>query len=133
VARERQEPFKRTSSSRSSGLTSRLPAILLLVTAACVFAWGTSYKLSLYKSASEQGKMPEAKLCTRASEAAKTDVESSISQNHTGAIYSVFIAIDFVQPVVQYSRALPVSGPPPPAFFAVRDTSPLFQRPPPRL
>ncbi len=123
--------FKR-GSSRVSGMASRLTVMLLLFTAAAVFAWGTCYKLSLYKSAAEQGKMPAAKLCTRASEAAKTDVESSVSQDQGAAISSAFAAIEFVQPVVQYSRALSVNAPPPPAFLAVRDTAALFLRPPPR-
>jgi hypothetical protein len=45
-----------------------LPFLLL---ALMVFAWGTAYKLSLYKASPKDGTAP-AKLCTRASEAARS-------------------------------------------------------------
>jgi hypothetical protein len=46
----------------------RLPFLLL---ALMVFAWGTGYKLSLYKAPPHDGNAP-AKLCTRASDAARS-------------------------------------------------------------
>jgi hypothetical protein len=45
-----------------------LPFLLL---ALMVFAWGTGYKLSLYKAPLKDGTAP-AKLCTRASDAARS-------------------------------------------------------------
>src|SRR5277367_4155153 len=45
-----------------------LPFLLL---ALMVFAWGTGYKLSLYKALREDGSTP-AKLCTRVGEAARS-------------------------------------------------------------
>jgi uncharacterized membrane protein len=47
--------------------------VQLMLLALMVFAWGTGYKLSLYKAATENANAP-AKLCTLVSDAARTAV-----------------------------------------------------------
>lgn len=53
-----------------------LYAVLLFVLGFCVLSWGTAYKTSLYK-APETGRAP-AKLCTRASDDSRAEVERAV-------------------------------------------------------
>ena len=73
----------------------RLPFLLLAV---MVFAWGTGYKLSLYKAPLKDGTAP-AKLCTRASEAARSALTTVAENSQIVALFSLatlFFAVDVV-------------------------------------
>jgi hypothetical protein len=110
---------------------SWLMAAILLITAASVFGWGTSYKLSLYKSAIEQGKIPVAKLCTRASDAAKADVEMSVTRSDDVA---VSLSVDVsLPPPAPHIRTVPIEYARPRDLLAAWDSPALFLRPPPTL
>jgi hypothetical protein len=65
-----------TTTNRWSCFMRCLPFLLL---ALMVFAWGTGYKLSLYKALRADGSTP-AKLCTRASEAARSALDATEDQ-----------------------------------------------------
>jgi len=65
----------------------RLPFLLL---ALLVFAWGTGYKLSLYKALREDGSTP-AKLCTRISDMAKSALLDSTEDHRVRTLHS-FVA-----------------------------------------
>jgi hypothetical protein len=69
------DPFKHPRSSRSEW---RFPLcrLLCVVLPFLIFGWGTSYKLSLYKT--DHGVAP-AKVCTRGSDAAKTGVSQAVN------------------------------------------------------
>ena len=59
--------------SESKGLLS-IYGVLCLILAFLVFAWGTSYKLSLYNRGHES---TPAKVCTRGSDAAKSALDDA--------------------------------------------------------
>ncbi len=130
MSRSTQEQRRRRIS-----FASTLGAAVLLFTAVAVFAWGTGYKLSLYKDASQQGRAPQAKLCTRASEAAKNQVEASV----TGAPHHEAV------PVLLALAALPAQIGAPPATALAADSARfqpvlasssgpvVFVRPPPAV
>ena len=62
-----------------------LPFVLL---ALMVFAWGTGYKLSLYKPAPKDGTAP-AKLCTRDSDAARSALLDASESHGTMALVAL--------------------------------------------
>jgi hypothetical protein len=68
------EPISRTRISVPKGFLS-LYSVLCVYLAVMVFAWGTNYKLSLYKA--ERQSSP-AKVCTRGSDAAKNALDHAI-------------------------------------------------------
>lgn len=68
----------------------RCPLLLLL--AFMVFAWGTGYKLSLYKGLREDGSTP-AKLSTRASDVAQSELQHATAEQGPIEIISVAIPI----------------------------------------
>jgi hypothetical protein len=93
-----------------------------------VFAWGTSYKLSLYKA--EPQSFP-AKVCTRGSDAAKTALDH-IAEGHALAQAPLSLAVLFSLPQGSENQFLERLG-----DEAVIDLSPLRRvpvlnlRPPP--
>jgi hypothetical protein len=111
--------------------------LVIAALAFAVFAWGTSYKLSLYHHEYSGRTMPEAKLCTRASDAAKLNVAAVVKKAHSETpsllpfLYLLSLSNPHAdRPVPQgtYSNAPPV--------FSSGNTgfSPhLFFRPPPFL
>jgi len=117
---------------RSNRHTLWLSAMLVVI-ALSVFAWGTSYKLSLYKSAAEQGKMPAAKLCTRTSEAARNQVQATVSHNHKPAEFPSALVFALLLPVEQPAPDLPVSRPRPRSFLAIQFSPANHRRPPPAI
>jgi len=118
---------------RSAARASWLTVAVLLFTALSVFVWGTSYKLSLYKSATEQGKAPAAKLCTRASDVAKSDVDASVHQIPVAPEYSLATSVELLIEVERRAHALPVQPPRQRTFQEVRYVPALFFRPPPSI
>lgn len=60
---------------------------LVLLLALSIFAWGTSYKLSLF-TGSQPGGVPPAKLCKLTSDNAKSQVDHAV-EGHTVALSSV--------------------------------------------
>jgi hypothetical protein len=112
---------------------SWLMAAIVLITAASVFGWGTSYKLSLYKSATEQGKIPIAKLSTLSSDAAKADVEISVSPDRDVAVaVRAGSAVTLLPSVAAQFPTLPNDWRPC-DFLAAWDSPALFLRPPPTI
>lgn len=106
-----------------------LPALLLVV-AFAVFAWGTAYKTSLYK-APEVGRAP-AKLCTRASDASRAQLERAVESPvihpiYTGVLALVYTALHPPLRVRNLLLALEADHTPP----YLRSSSSLFHRPPP--
>lgn len=67
------ERMTQTRISKSRGLFS-FYGVLCVSIAFMVFAWGTSYKLSLYKAGHESS---PAKVCTRGSDAAKSALDQA--------------------------------------------------------
>lgn len=74
---------QQTVSSNLGQGTRSLGRWLLLLLAFSVFAWGTSYKLSLYKN-SPRGSVTPAKLCKLTSDSAKRQVDHSIKGHEVG-------------------------------------------------
>lgn len=106
-----------------------LPALLLL-TAFSVFAWGTGYKVSLYKSAAEQHRAPEAKILNRGGAPAKEIIEASAAAEMAAADFLIAVAIVPVTPERQPGQREGTS----PAITKVlllRCTPAHFFRPPP--
>jgi hypothetical protein len=113
--------------------SSWLRTALLVLTALSVIAWGTYYKTSLYKSLADQGKAPAAKLCTRASEAAKSQVDASVHEISATEPYHFTSSSGLLTEVVRHARPLRVEVPRPRTFLAVRNVPALFFRPPPSI
>lgn len=107
-----------------------------MLLAMAVFAWGTSYKLSLYKTAYSGKSMPEAKLCTRASDIAQSEIAAAVSGALPHPPRSSFLILAFLA-----CLAMAASGPvldrirqkSPPPRFTTAFTPSLFFRPPPSL
>jgi hypothetical protein len=85
--------LKRMSQTRISGPRGLLSfrGVLCVSLAFMVFAWGTNYKLSLYKAGHETS---PAKLCTRGSDASKSALDQA-SCAHTLARMPLRIAALF--------------------------------------
>jgi hypothetical protein len=66
--------------------------LLFLLLAFMVFAWGTGYKLSLYKSLREDGSSP-AKLSTRSSDVAQSDLQNATADRGPIEVVSVATAL----------------------------------------
>jgi hypothetical protein len=98
-----------------------------------VIVWGTAYKTSLYKSSAEQGKAPAAKLCTRASEVAKSEVDASVHHVPATVVHPLATSVALLTEVERQAHAVPVQRPRPRAFLAVRTVPALFFRPPPSI
>ena len=81
LSAEREELIPHHHQSLSSRVCRRgcwsPGSLLILLLAVAVFAWGTSYKLSLYK-ASPPGNVAPAKLCTLASNLAKNQLDRTV-------------------------------------------------------
>src|SRR5277367_5667437 len=69
-------------------LARSLRCLPFLLLALMVFAWGTGYKLSLYKAPLKDGAAP-AKLCTRASEAARSALTAVAEGSQVVALVSL--------------------------------------------
>lgn len=99
---------------------SPLGVLLCLFLAFSVFAWGTGYKLSLYKA--DQHREP-AKVCTRGSDAARSSVDHATAGCKIWPS-SVLLSLIFV-PSSTETYSLIDSG-----FFEIsEDLSPLRSRP----
>ena len=83
---------------------SLLYGALLLVLGFLVFCWGTSYKVSLYENAGP-GRAP-AKLCTRASDDSKAEVERAVDGSLC-AIGLLFVALVITPGHEEFVAALP--------------------------
>jgi hypothetical protein len=68
--------------------------VLFLLLAFSVFAWGTSYKLSLYKE-NPPGSVTPAKLCKLMSDNAKSEIDH-VLDGHTASTVASFIDISRV-------------------------------------
>ena len=116
-----------TRTSGTGGFLS-LYGVLCLSLGFMVFAWGTNYKLSLYKAGHETS---PAKVCTRGSDAAKNAVDHAAVSN---TIEHAFLSITVLFSAVQGPENYPVD---PRRDEAVNDRSPLnrapilYLRPPP--
>jgi hypothetical protein len=114
---------------RSKGLIS-LYGGLCVALAFMIFAWGTGYKLSLYKSEALACSAP-AKVCTRGSDAAKSAVDH-VADGHNVVQIPVLVAALFS--LDEAAGTFPTS---PHRHEAVIDLSPLsrapilYLRPPP--
>jgi len=85
--------MSQTRISEPKGLLS-FYGVLCLYLAFMVFAWGTSYKLSLYKAGHESS---PAKVCTRGSDAAKNALDHA-ADDHTLAPAPLSMAVLFSLP-----------------------------------
>jgi len=113
------------------GYAGLFTVTLLIMMGFFVITWGTLYKCSLYKSQSTQRQTPEAKLCTRASDSAKSGVDSASSRKAFAPVLflaslEMLLCLPEVQPT-------PVIETPPPPVVALRQSPPVFRRPPPSL
>jgi hypothetical protein len=119
----------RPCDTRSLGqiLTIALPVLLGMM----VFVWGTGYKVSLYNVKSEASASAPAKLCTRSSDIAKSDVDTAVADHGVVQVRILFALLSLsdsesraAQPLS--SRADLVLVPP---AFCLPPT--LDRRPPP--
>lgn len=100
-----------------------------------VFLWGTAYKLSLYKTSPMHNKVPVAKLCTRASDVAKIQVDAAVSGKIDQTV-PLLIGMLLVRAVLREDPGhTPVAATDEPLQPLVRLKYPpaLFLRPPPSL
>ena len=91
------DAFKHARPSRSEWRFS-LCRLLCVVLPLLIFAWGTAYKLSLYKT--DPGGAP-AKVCTRGSDAAKNIVTQAIDGRKVignGAALPMLVSFPILQP-----------------------------------
>jgi hypothetical protein len=118
------------SQARTSGSGGLLPfyGVLCLSLGFMVFAWGTSYKLSLYRA--EHQSSP-AKVCTRGSDAAKHALDHAVNGN---AVAHVPLSMVALSSLLQGAKDYPLNQL---RDEAVVDLSPLsrapilYLRPPP--
>lgn len=61
-----------SNTTKENGWSRSIRCLPFLLLALLVFAWGTSYKLSLYKALRERDGATPAKLCTRVSDTARS-------------------------------------------------------------
>ncbi len=88
--------------SESKGLLS-IYGVLCLILAFLVFAWGTSYKLSLYNRGHES---TPAKVCTRGSDAAKSALDDAADGRTVArAPLSMAVLFSHLQPTEDYPVA----------------------------
>jgi hypothetical protein len=113
------ESISKTRISEPKGLVS-FYGVLCVYLAIMVFAWGTSYKLSLYNPGHENS---PAKVCTRGSDAAKSALDQAAGAP-TLAQMPLRIAALFSLPQGTGARSLDRSN-----DEAVSDLSPLSQAP----
>lgn len=94
----------RPCSTRRLGqiLAITLPLLLGMM----VLAWGTGYKVSLYKVKPEANTSAPVKLCTRSSDVAKSDVDSATSHHEAVQAPLVFALLSFSESEPQTIRAL---------------------------
>lgn len=104
----------------------------MMVLGICVVAWGAAYKCSLYKSQQEQAKTLQAKLCTRASEAAKSDVEYTVKGGNDTAFILIALTQLFDLPVFKAVDAVLDDFQPHPVP-TLEHSSPHLRRPPPQI
>ena len=94
--------MERVSQTRTSGLRGlhSLYGVLCLSLGFMVFAWGTNYKLSLYKTGHEAS---PAKVCTRGSDAAKNALDHAASSNTVArALLSITVLFSPIQEAENY-------------------------------
>lgn len=121
-------PQTRTSGSR--GWFS-LYGVFCLSLGFMVFAWGTSYKLSLYKAECQSS---PAKVCTRGSDAAKNAVDNAAGGGAAAAVADAPLGISVLSSLLQGTEDYPVDRL---RDEAIIDRSPLsrapilYRRPPP--
>jgi hypothetical protein len=119
---------------------SRIGALSCLGLAACVFAWGLQYKLSLYdppKAASHQ--VPQAKLLSKNEQSSADSPQVIRTKTSTKVIYTVpatilfplLLALSALNPVAPGQQARSANESWRPRQRAFRDR--LFGRPPPVL
>ena len=105
--------------------------VLCVFLAIMVFAWGTNYKLSLYKAGHEAS---PAKVCTRGSDAAKNAVAHAACGDAVGAAVEAPLGIAVLSSPLQGTENYPVDRL---RHEAIMDRSPLsrapilYLRPPP--
>jgi hypothetical protein len=121
-------PQSRTSAS-SKGLFSS-HGMLCLALVCMIFAWGTGYKLSLYKVECGTSSAP-AKVCTRGSDAAKSTFDHA-ADGPTVALRPLYAAV-----LISLARGAEEHAVDRPGDEVVSDLSPLrrapilYLRPPP--
>ncbi len=79
------------NAARMNGRMRPMRCLFFLLLAFMVFAWGTGYKLSLYKSLRGDGSTP-AKLSTRASDVAQNDLQNATANQGQSELVSVATA-----------------------------------------
>ena len=102
-----------------------------LLLAFLVLGWGTSYKLSLYSSDASAAVTP-AKLCTRASDTAKTEFDraTELKAIEQATLLPAFFAIVIPEPLPFLKReqdGLNTAAPP----WSSHYSSSVYRRPPP--
>ena len=80
------------NAAKMNGRMRPMRCLLFLLLAFMVFAWGTGYKLSLYKSLRGDGSTP-AKLSTRASDVAQSDLQTATADQGPSELVSVATAL----------------------------------------
>jgi hypothetical protein len=80
------------NAAKMNGRMRPMRCLLFLLLAFMVFAWGTGYKLSLYKSLQGDGSTP-AKLSTRASDVAQSDLQNATTDQGPIELDSVATAL----------------------------------------
>jgi hypothetical protein len=77
-----------SSTAKENGWSPFIRCLPFLLLALTVFAWGTGYKLSLYKALREDGSTP-AKLSTRVGDTAQSALLDSTEDHGLGALISL--------------------------------------------
>ena len=117
-------PSKRDKASWSSC------NLLLLLLALAVFAWGTSYKLSLYKTLPPGSSTP-AKLCTRSSDLVKGQLDAATNGHevlHRVVLPGLVpIVVELAFPLYRRTSQDSLAS----EFSPLRDIPVLHLRPPP--
>jgi hypothetical protein len=94
----------RSSNSRRPGqiLAIALPLLLGMM----VLVWGTGYKVSLYKVKAEASTSAPAKLCTRSSDIAKSDIDVAIADHGVIQAHILFAVLAFSDSESKIARPL---------------------------
>jgi hypothetical protein len=122
-------PHSRPYGTRRLGqiLTIALPLLLGVM----VLMWGTGYKVSLYKVKAEANASAPAKLCTRSSDIAKSDVDIAIADHGVIQARILFAVLAFSDSESKITRPLSSRSDlvlVPPSFYS---TPSVNRRPPP--
>jgi hypothetical protein len=108
-------------------VNSIFPVLLALL----VLGWGTGYKLSLYKTHITHDSAPAAKLCTRSSDVAKSDLDRAANSPNFEPVALKTVPISIAQPSPPFRRSERDDSLQRPSLF--HSAPALYLRPPPYL